>query len=159
MKSSRLMPGGSITPESLEALAGPVARLMGVRGRVAVRVAFLPNQVLQRLKFRYLKRRAAFVNVLAFPEPGSFPHPESNRRMLGEVYLNDSYRFGDPDEGTNMFIHGMAHLCGFNHTGRRDTIEMQAAEDRVRSRLVKIRGQYRSSSHYQGTRHENSHRT
>jgi ssRNA-specific RNase YbeY (16S rRNA maturation enzyme) len=132
---------------------------MGVRGAVVVRVAFLPNRALQRLKLRHLGRRAAFVNVLTFPEPEGFPHPESRRRSLGEIYLNDSYPSSDPDEGVRMFIHGMAHLCGFNHKGRRDTIDMQAAEHRVLARIAKVRGTYRLSSHHQGKRYENSHRT
>ena len=159
MGTSRRIPGGSISPGALQALVGPIARLMGVRGTISVQVAFLPNRALQRLKLRHLGRRAAFVDVLAFPEPGEFPHPESRHRMLGEVYLNDSYQNGDPEEGLRMFIHGMAHLCGFNHAGRRDTIEMQAAEQRVLARIRKIRGRYRLLSHYQGKRYENSHRT
>jgi rRNA maturation RNase YbeY len=132
---------------------------MGVRGAISVQIAFLPNRALARLKLRYLDRRAAFVDVLAFPEPGKFPHPESRRRVLGEVYLNEAYRSHRPEEGLRMFIHGMAHLCGFNHERRRDTMEMQAAERRVLARIGTIRGQYRFLSHHQWMQHENSHRT
>ncbi len=158
-KSPRHRPRAVLAVGDLEALATPVARLLGVRRPSAVSVTFLPNRVMQRLKLRYLHRRAAFVDVLAFPEPGEFPHPESSRPALGEVYVNDSYQNGDPEEGLRMFIHGMAHLCGFNHTGRRDTIEMQAAERRALLRVKKVRGHYRLLPHHQGKRYENPHRT
>ena len=57
MGTSRRIPGGSISPESLQALAGPIARRMGIRGPLTVQVTFLPNRVLQRLKLRHLGHR------------------------------------------------------------------------------------------------------
>lgn len=147
-----------LAPAHLEALAGSVAWLMGVRTPASVHVSFVSNRVLQRLKWKYLRRRAAFVDVLAFREPRGFPHPESRRRVLGEVYLNDIYRRGRADDGLRMFIHGMAHLCGFNHQGRRDTMEMEAVERRALAWIRSVRGRYRFIPHRITTQHENSHR-
>ncbi len=153
-KRGRSGGGATVTPAALLSLVPVLLRLWGKRP-ATVRIAFLSNTELQRLKWLHLRRRAAFVNVLAFPEPDGFPHPESSRRSLGDVYLNEAYRT-DPAEGLRMFIHGFAHVCGFNHVGRRDTIEMQAAEKRALARVVAMRGW---SSLFHEAVHEDTHRT
>jgi ssRNA-specific RNase YbeY (16S rRNA maturation enzyme) len=155
-RGSRRVLRTSLTVHDLRALVGPVAHMFGVRGAASAEVVFLPNRALQRLKWRHLRRRASFVNVLAFPEPSGFPHPEAPRGSLGEIYLNEAYR-RDPDEGLRMFIHGLAHLCGFNHDGRRDTMEMQAAERRALTRARAQRGTRSPST--RGVVYEDTYRT
>ncbi len=73
-----------------------------------------------------------FPNVLAFPEPPGFPHPEVRGRFLGEVYLNASVL---RDEGmprlTYLMIHGILHCAGYDHVRRRDMIRMERWEKRL----------------------------
>jgi rRNA maturation RNase YbeY len=73
------------------------------------------------------------INVLAFQEPSKFPHPESTKVLLGEIYLNydfeknkDRYAVLAP-----LFIHGLLHLLGYEHWTNRDTIRMQALEKKL----------------------------
>lgn len=68
------------------------------------------------------------VNVLSFPEPESFPHPESGKKMLGEIYLNYDYGRGRFEVLGPLFIHGFLHLLGYLHWTKRDTIKMQKLE-------------------------------
>ena len=71
------------------------------------------------------------VNVLAFPEPSGFPHPESGKKMLGEVYLNSDFGDGKYKTLGPLFIHGFLHLLGYLHWTKRDTIKMQKLEKRL----------------------------
>ncbi|HTY39803.1 MAG TPA: rRNA maturation RNase YbeY [Candidatus Paceibacterota bacterium] len=101
------------------------------RPRPTVDVRFLPNADLRRLKKHYLKKDAAFVNVLSFPEPARFPHPDRPGH-LGEICLNRAYvRPSRRAEGLQMLVHGVLHLLGYRHDRKRDTIRMERLEERL----------------------------
>ncbi len=71
------------------------------------------------------------VNVLAFPEPAGFPHPEIGKKMLGEVYLNRDFGGGGFKVLGPLFIHGFLHLLGYEHWKNRDTIKMKKLEKKL----------------------------
>jgi ssRNA-specific RNase YbeY (16S rRNA maturation enzyme) len=123
-----------LLPAELEALAEPMARIARCTAGV-VKVSFLPNTILRRLKKALLKKDVKFVDVLAFPEPKGFPHPETSSRFLGHVYLNAAFRSGAPEACLAMFIHGFTHLLGFSHDTIRDTIKMERLEKRLFARV------------------------
>ena len=83
--------------------------------------------------------REKIVSVLSFPEPKDFPHPESRKRRLGEVYLN--LDFGRQDAGGKsgrlpaLMVHGVLHLLGYRHDRLRDTIKMEALEKKLCKKL------------------------
>ena len=79
--------------------------------------------------------REEMVNVLAFPEPEGFPHPDSRKRRLGEVYLNKDLERREPDRLGALLVHGVLHLLGYRHDRRRDTIKMEALEKKLRKKL------------------------
>ena len=89
-----------------------------------VGVFFLPNAELRRLKRQFLKQDRTYVDVLAFPEPKGFPHPEARIRFLGEVYLNSGLR-RKPRELAEILLHGILHLAGYRHQKKDDNIRMQ----------------------------------
>ncbi len=93
----------------------------------AVEIFFVEEEEMRALKLATTGMRARTVNVLAFEEPRGFPHP-GRTVFLGEVYVNFE-RYGDePPQLLALVAHGVAHLLGFRHDGRRDTIEMQRVE-------------------------------
>ncbi len=100
--------------------------------RSEVELAFLPNAALRRLKRAYLGKDAPVVDVLSFPafaKPAAdFPSPDAPRGRLGEVYLNRAIAARDPDRALFLLVHGILHLCGYDHRLKRDTMEMEKLE-------------------------------
>ncbi len=108
-------------------------RLLGVRG-AALDVIVLPSRDIAALKRRYLKKRTE-PNVLAFPEPRGFPHPETKKRRLGEVYLNRDILKKDPGRAAPLLLHGILHLLGYEHGSDARAERMDRAERRVLGKL------------------------
>lgn len=92
-------------------------------------------------------------NVLAFPAPKNFPHPNTKLKPLGEIYLNPDFIAKDSpypnmmvtklrtkDYGlwtpsselraklSYLFIHGLLHLLGYDHKKESDRIRMEKQE-------------------------------
>ena len=84
-----------------------------------------------RLKKKFLPREKGLPNVLAFPEPEHWPHPEKKNTSLGEIYLNRDLVKGDIKELTKLLIHGMLHLLGYDHKKKNDRIVMERMEKRL----------------------------
>ena len=75
------------------------------------------------------------VDVLAFPEPNNFPHPDRGENFLGEVYINAEIFDENPERGASLFVHGFLHLLGYGHTKKRDRIMMEKAEKKLLKKL------------------------
>ena len=96
----------------------------------AVETFFAGEKEICALKLATTGVRVPTVNVLAFEEPQGFPHPDRNV-SLGEVYVNFERYGTDPDRLLSLVVHGVAHLLGFRHDGRRDTMEMHRMEKKL----------------------------
>ena len=70
-------------------------------------------------------------NVLAFPAPKRFPHPDIKGHTLGEVFLNPEYIKKHGEDLLFMLIHGFLHLLGYNHDKKSDRIIMQKKEQQL----------------------------
>ncbi len=81
-------------------------------------------------------------NVLAFPAPKNFPHPNTKLKPLGEIYLNPDFISKDLywPPTTNyelrtklsfMLIHGFLHLLGYDHKKNSDRIIMEKKEGQL----------------------------
>lgn len=89
-------------------------------------------------------------NVLSFGEPKSFPHPEFKRRdtgysiqdagvkYLGELYLAPDYIRKHREDVCFIILHGMLHLLGYTHDGKRDTMKMERIENKLMNAKIKI---------------------
>ncbi|MDO8515873.1 MAG: rRNA maturation RNase YbeY [bacterium] len=87
-------------------------------------------------------KRESQINVLAFPEPTEFPHPETRVLPMGDIYVNremarlEARRAGDDRELlTRWLIHGFLHLQGFRHYMERDRMKMEREENRLRGKI------------------------
>jgi len=79
-------------------------------------------------KFRGKNKSA---NILSFGEPENFPHPETSKKILGEIYLNSSAfakSSADKQLLNTLLAHGLLHLLGFQHQRKSDRIKMEQKE-------------------------------
>lgn len=141
------MPAKKNSSLALEKQAQNILRLLSIP-RAVCRVNLVSNREMNRIKktlialpqFRGAEaekiKRERCVNVLAFPEPESFPHPETKKRMLGEVYINKGYARGSRGVMAYLLTHGMLHLLGYCHSRKRDRIEMEALEEKLWHRVL-----------------------
>ena len=110
-------------------LARRLLRLLRIRGAV-VDVFTLPHREIAALKRRYMKKRSE-PNVLAFEEPSHFPHPETKKKRLGEVYLNRDILRKNPERAAPLLLHGILHLSGYDHDKSADAERMERLERRI----------------------------
>src|SRR5262249_6551953 len=108
-----------LTERKLQNLAKKFLAIVNER-RATLDIFLLPHAEIKALKARFIKKQTE-PNVLAFPEPKNFPHPElsqfskksiskkgqkSNIKYLGEVYLNKDILKKSPERTASLLLHG-----------------------------------------------------
>jgi probable rRNA maturation factor len=114
-------------------LSVKILKMLKVRG-ATLDIFLLPNAEIKRLKARFIKKRTE-PNVLAFPEPISFPHPEVRKKYLGEVYLNKDILKRSPARSAPLLLHGILHLLGYDHKRPADIKKMESLEKALLMKL------------------------
>jgi probable rRNA maturation factor len=102
-------------------------------------VAFVSNRVMRNLN-REFRGRNTPTDVLSFPsERAAFERPEEMN--LGDVVVSieraetqaAEHGLSFDDEVAQLILHGLLHLCGYDH--EKDDGEMNSLELRLRRRL------------------------
>lgn len=126
---------GDKLEQRLRGFAAKILKELHVENAV-VDIILLEGRNLARLKKRFgLHKPGKTPDVLAFPEPGRFPHPElKGRRLLGEVYLNQDL---GPERLGFLLIHGILHLAGFSHARKGDILKMESMESKLMEKFFK----------------------
>ena len=125
----------AVTETELQRLAQRFLKSLHERN-AALDIFLLPHAEIKALKARFMKKKTE-PNVLAFPEPRSFPHPErkkTRKRYLGEVYLNLDILKKSPERTEALLLHGILHLLGYDHVKNADAREMEALEEKILER-------------------------
>ncbi len=117
----------------LARLAQKMLMALGVRG-ATLDIILLDNAKIATLKARFIKKKTE-PNVLSFPEPAYFPHPETKKRYLGEIYLNRDILKRSPERAKALLLHGVLHLLGYDHVKKADVVEMQVLEARLLKKI------------------------
>ena len=127
--------------KEFEALCRRALAFFGMKNAI-VRVFFVSGSELADMKLRSSggnkrapRRSKKEIDVLAFPEPRRFPHPEEKRRVLGEVYLNRALTLNDRRRASYLLGHGFLHLLGYRHGSRSDMIKMEKREQQLWDRI------------------------
>ena len=117
----------------LARLAQKMLKVLGVRA-ATMDIILLDNKSIAALKARFIKKKTE-PNVLSFPEPAYFPHPETKKRYLGEIYLNRDILKRSPERAKALLLHGVLHLLGYDHIKKADMVEMEALEKKILKKL------------------------
>jgi probable rRNA maturation factor len=119
------------TEEKFQHMAARILKALGERP-ATLDIVLLKNDEMRQLKWRYLRKRTE-PNVISFPEPAYFPHPERKKRYLGEIYLNRDIIRAAPQRAQPLLTHGILHLLGYDHVEQKDAAIMERLEERVAS--------------------------
>lgn len=119
--------------DRLSRLAAKILKMLKVRG-ATLDIILLDNEKIAALKARFIKKRTE-PNVLAFPEPPHFPHPETKKRYLGEIYLNRDIVKRTPERATALLLHGILHLLGYDHKKKTDIAKMEGLEEKILKKI------------------------
>jgi probable rRNA maturation factor len=117
----------------LTALADKMLKVLRVRN-AAMDIILLDNKSIAALKARFIKKKTE-PNVLSFPEPAHFPHPETKKRYLGEIYLNRDILHKSPERAKALLLHGILHLLGYDHIKKANIVEMEGLEKKILAKL------------------------
>jgi probable rRNA maturation factor len=118
-----------VTDRELQLLAKKLLKVLHQRNTI-VDIFLLQNADIKKLKARFIKKKTE-PNVLAFPEPIAFPHPETKKKYLGEIYLNRDILNKSPVRTAPLLLHGILHLLGYDHKKKADRIAMEALEEKI----------------------------
>jgi probable rRNA maturation factor len=119
--------------KSLAKLSKKILRILKVSA-ADLDIILLPDAEITKLKRRFIKKRTE-PNVLAFTEPIAFPHPETKKRYLGEVYLNKDILKKSPERAAPLLAHGILHLLGYDHKKKADIAVMEKKEKEILAKL------------------------
>ena len=109
-------------------------------GDAGVTVAFVSDRVMSELNRRWRGKRGT-TDVLSFPAEQDEFERAAVGAMLGDVVISveqagrqaSEHGLSFEREVEQLMLHGMLHLCGYDH--ERDDGEMNALELRLRRRL------------------------
>ncbi len=105
------------------------------QGSGRVNIVLAADNDLGDLNSRYLGREGP-TDVLAFPMGGD-EHATPSAPITGEVYISLDraqqqaleFSVSFADEVARLVIHGMLHLCGYDHRNAREARLMKAKEE------------------------------
>jgi probable rRNA maturation factor len=108
-------------------------------GGAVVTVVFVSDRVMRGLNRRW-RGKAATTDVLSFPA-GQDEFEKASERTLGDVVISleqaarqaAEHGMEFEEEVAQLILHGMLHLCGYDH--ETDEGEMNRLELRLRRRL------------------------
>ncbi len=117
----------------LSRLAQKILKTLKVRS-ATLDIILLDNVKMAALKTRFIKKKTE-PNVLSFPEPAHFPHPETKKRYLGEIYLNRDILKKSPERTKALLLHGVLHLLGYDHKKKMDIVKMEGLEKKILGKI------------------------
>ena len=117
----------------LQKSAKEISQILKIKNRT-MEVFLVNDRFMRTLKKRFFHRNKS-ADVLSFAEPDFFPHPESKKKALGEIYLNWDMHRKNPERTTFLLAHGVLHLLGYDHFKKNDIIRMERKEKEIMKRL------------------------
>jgi len=123
-----------MTQQAVQKCSKKILKVLNVRG-ATLDIFLLKNADIARLKARFIKKKTE-PNVLSFVEPLSFPHPETKKKYLGEIYLNEDILKKTPERAVPLLTHGILHLLGYDHIKKIDAAVMEKLEREISEKII-----------------------
>ncbi|MCS6804420.1 MAG: rRNA maturation RNase YbeY [Acidobacteriota bacterium] len=130
-------------PVQCHALAQLARQVLAAVGQATSRltITLVSDRCMRRLNRTYRSLDQP-TDVLAFPNEPDFPHENHPRRDLGDVIISTEtaaryaarYGISFEREIQQLVIHGVLHLCGYDH--ETDQGQMRQLERRLRRKLL-----------------------
>jgi probable rRNA maturation factor len=98
--------------------------------QAALDIILLSDAEMRRMKWRLFRKKTE-PNVISLPEPEQFPHPETRKRYVGEIYLNRDIIRKSPHRAAPLLLHGILHLLGYDHIKKGDAARMEWLEKKT----------------------------
>jgi rRNA maturation RNase YbeY len=132
-----------LDPASIERVVTTVLADIGVTGPCALSVCLVGDDEIRALNDQH-RDLDEVTDVLSFPVDGLDALPGGMERELGDVVISVAQarrqaveaEVGELDELTDLVVHGVLHLVGFDH--ERDQGEMLELQDRLVAELPAI---------------------
>ena len=115
--------------QSLDRLGKKILKKLEIQD-ATLDIFLLSHDKMAAMKWKLMKKKTE-PNVLSFPEPVKFPHPEKKKRHLGDVFLNRDILKKSPERTTPLLVHGILHLLGYDHEKKNDKGKMERMEKKV----------------------------
>ena len=105
-----------------------------------VDVCLINNREMLKLNRRF-RGRNKLTSILSFPSSTKFLYPKNFLPYQGEIFLNlssikkeaKSNKIPLQQNMAILLIHGLLHLFGFNHKNKKETLKMEAREEKILS--------------------------
>jgi probable rRNA maturation factor len=134
-------PSLEVDPKRVRAVASKILKKeMHCRGRVNIILA--TDNDLEDMNSRYLGRDRP-TDVLAF-QMGGDEHRDAEEQVMGEIYVSldraqqqaRDYKVTFAGEVDRLVIHGLLHLCGYDHENEEEAGRMRIREEQFLESVV-----------------------
>lgn len=110
-------------------------------------VIIVSNEQIREISKEYKKKDKA-TDVLSFPAEWKELEKLIGYNMLGDIFISyekvksqaSEYGHSEKREWSYLFVHGLLHLCGYDHMNEADEKEMNKLANKVMTKLGIERG-------------------
>lgn len=97
------------------------------RSGFGVEFFLIRDAEIKKINKKY-RNKEAVTNVLSFCEPKKFVRGNQKGNFLGEIYIAPDYIQKYKQNLDHMVVHGILHLCGYDHKTKKDAETMEKRE-------------------------------
>lgn len=125
-----------------------VAGVLALKKNVRVNVFFLPAVKMKKLNLES-RGVAATTDVLSFPLYNKKPYKPDAEGMivLGDIMIDPSFAskkakenmMTEQEEIVFLIVHGLLHLCGFDHNTEKKEIRMNNMTERIINNIRNVK--------------------
>lgn len=130
-----------------EEIAEETLKILKINKPSEANVIIVSNEQIREISKQYKKKDKA-TDVLSFPADWKELSKLIGYNMLGDIFISHEkiksqaleYGHSEKREWSYLFVHGLLHLCGYDHMTEEDENEMNKLANKVMTKLGIERG-------------------